>query len=53
MGVTGTKEGFRSAPDGNFLPPVAPRVHEILVQRAGKKLNIPVIPCLLYTSRCV
>ncbi len=44
MGVTGTHEGIRSAPDGNFLPPVPPRVHEMLVQRAGKKLNIPVIP---------
>lgn len=44
IGVTGTKEGFRSAPDGHFLPPIAPRVHEQLIQRAGKKLNIPVIP---------
>jgi choline dehydrogenase-like flavoprotein len=44
IGVTGTREGLRSAPDGKFLPPVAPRVHEQLVQRAGKKLNIPVIP---------
>ena len=44
IGVTGTHEGIRTAPDGNFLPPVAPRVHEKLVQRAGKKLNIPVIP---------
>jgi len=44
IGVTGTKEGFRSAPDGKFLPPIPPRVHEILIQKAGKKLNIPVIP---------
>ena len=44
IGVTGTKEGIRSAPDGNFLPPIPPRVHEILVQRAAKKLNIPCIP---------
>lgn len=44
MGITGTHEGIRSAPDGNFLPPIPPRVHEQLVQRAGKKLNIPVIP---------
>src|SRR5215467_2786206 len=44
IGVTGTKEGFRTAPDGNFLPPVAPRVHERLVQKACAKLNIPVIP---------
>ena len=44
MGITGTKEGLRTAPDGKFLPPIAPRVHEQLVQRAGKRLNIPVIP---------
>jgi choline dehydrogenase-like flavoprotein len=44
IGVTGTKEGLRTAPDGNFLPPIAPRVHEVLVQRACKKLNIPCIP---------
>ncbi len=44
IGITGTREGIRSAPDGKFLPPVPPRVHEQLVMRAGKKLNIPVIP---------
>jgi choline dehydrogenase-like flavoprotein len=44
IGVTGTKEGIRSAPDGNFLPPIPPRVHEVLVQRACARLNIPCIP---------
>ena len=44
IGITGTREGIRSAPDGKFLPPIPPRVHEQLVMRAGKKLNIPVIP---------
>jgi choline dehydrogenase-like flavoprotein len=44
IGVTGTKEGLRTAPDGNFLPPVAPRVHETLIQRACGKLKIPCIP---------
>lgn len=44
MGVTGTKEGIRSAPDGNFLPPIAPRVHEVLIQKACAGLNIPCIP---------
>src|ERR1700685_1168287 len=43
-GVTGTKEGFRPAPNGKFLPPVPPRVHEQLIMKAGKRLNIPVIP---------
>jgi choline dehydrogenase-like flavoprotein len=27
IGITGTLEGLRTAPDGKFLPPVAPRVH--------------------------
>ena len=44
IGVTGTREGIRSAPDGKFLPPIPPRVHEILVQKACRKLNIPCIP---------
>jgi choline dehydrogenase-like flavoprotein len=44
IGVTGTKEGIRSAPDGNFLPPIPPRVHEILIRQACDKLNIPCIP---------
>src|SRR3954454_5676419 len=44
IGVTGTKENIRSSPDGVFQPPPAPRVHEILVKKAGDKLGIPVIP---------
>jgi choline dehydrogenase-like flavoprotein len=44
MGVTGTKEGLRTAPDGNFLPPIQPRVHETLIQKACGKLSIPCIP---------
>ena len=47
IGVTGTKEGLRTAPDGNFLPPAAPRVHEVLVQKSCDKLNIPCIPSRL------
>ena len=44
IGVTGTKEGLRTAPDGNFLPPIAPRVHELLIQKACRKLAMPCIP---------
>jgi choline dehydrogenase-like flavoprotein len=44
IGVTGTKEGLRTAPDGKFLPPIPPRVHESLIRAACKKLNIPCIP---------
>jgi len=44
IGITGTKENIRSTPDGIFQEPPPPRVHEVLVQRASKKLGIPCIP---------
>lgn len=44
IGVTGTKENIRSAPDGVFLPPPAPRVHEVLIRKACGRLGIPCIP---------
>ena len=44
MGITGTKEGLRTAPDGVFLPPPPPRVHETVIQKAAARLGIPVIP---------
>lgn len=44
IGVTGTRENIRSAPDGVFQPPAAPRVHETLVKKSCEKLNIPCIP---------
>ncbi len=44
IGVTGTKEGIRSAPDGIFQKPPAPRVHERVVKKACDKLKIPCIP---------
>ncbi len=47
IGVTGTKEGIRSAPDGIFQPSPPPRVHEVLIQKACGKLNIPCIPARL------
>jgi choline dehydrogenase-like flavoprotein len=47
IGVTGSKEGIRSAPDGIFQTCPPPRVHELLIQRAAQKLNIPCIPMRL------
>jgi choline dehydrogenase-like flavoprotein len=44
IGVTGTKEGLRTAPDGVFQAPPAPRVHEILAQRSCRNLGIPCVP---------
>ncbi|MEO7145733.1 MAG: GMC family oxidoreductase [Bryobacteraceae bacterium] len=47
IGVTGSKEGIRSAPDGIFQKCPPPRVHEVLVQKSCQKLGIPCIPSRL------
>jgi choline dehydrogenase-like flavoprotein len=44
IGICGSREGLRTAPDGIFLPPPAPRVHEVLIQKSCAKLGIPCIP---------
>jgi choline dehydrogenase-like flavoprotein len=44
IGVTGSKEGIRSAPDGVFQACPPPRVHEVLIKKASDKLGIPCIP---------
>jgi choline dehydrogenase-like flavoprotein len=44
IGVTGTIEGIRSAPDGIFNPPAALRAHDVLVQRACAKVGIRAVP---------
>ncbi len=44
IGVTGSKEGIRSAPDGVFQKCPPPRVHEVLIKKASDKLGIPCIP---------
>lgn len=47
VGLFGTVENFPNEPDGIFLPPPAPRLHELFLQKAGKMANIPVIPSRL------
>jgi choline dehydrogenase-like flavoprotein len=47
IGVFGTVENMDNEPDGIFLPPPKPRLHEMFIQKAGKKSNIPVIPSRL------
>ena len=47
IGIFGSKEGLRNEPDGIFLPPPKPRLHELFVKKAGTQLNIPVIPSRL------
>ena len=47
IGVFGSKENLPNEPDGFFLPPPKPRLHELMVKRAGDRLGIPVIPARL------
>ncbi|MDQ6479962.1 GMC family oxidoreductase [Dyadobacter sp. LHD-138] len=47
IGVFGTVENMHNEPDGIFLPPPAPRLHERFIKKAGKAANIPVIPSRL------
>jgi choline dehydrogenase-like flavoprotein len=47
IGVFGTIENMDNEPDGIFLPPPAPRLHERFIKKAGKSANIPVIPSRL------
>ncbi|WP_209332383.1 GMC oxidoreductase [Lunatimonas salinarum] len=47
IGVFGSKEGIHNEPDGYFLPPPKPRLHELYIQRGAKKANIPIIPSRL------
>ena len=47
IGIFGSKEGMYNEPDGYFLPPPKPRLHEFYVMKGGKKKNIPVIPSRL------
>ena len=43
IGVTGTQEGIRSAPDGIFNPPAPFRAHDVLIQRSCAKLGIKAV----------
>lgn len=47
IGVFGTKEGIYNEPDGYFLPPPKPRLHEMMIKKAANKIGIPVIPSRL------
>jgi len=47
LGVFGTNEGLVDAPDGIFLPPPKPRLHELFIKKAATNIGIPVIPSRL------
>ncbi|HEY4206776.1 MAG TPA: GMC family oxidoreductase [Puia sp.] len=44
LGVYGTNEGLENDPDGFFLPPPKPRLHELMIKKAATGIGIPVIP---------
>ena len=47
IGVFGTKENIHNEPDGFFLPPPKPRLHELYYIKGARKAGIPVIPSRL------
>lgn len=47
IGVFGTNEGLENDPDGFFLPPPKPRLHELYFKKGAEKSNVPVIPSRL------
>jgi choline dehydrogenase-like flavoprotein len=47
LGVFGTNEGLANDPDGIFLPPPKPRLHELMIKKAAGSVGVPVIPSRL------
>lgn len=47
LGVFGSNEGLENDPDGIFLPPPKPRLHELFIKKAATGIGIPVIPSRL------
>ena len=47
VGVFGSKEGLRNDPDGFFLPPPKPRLHELYYIKGARKAGVSAIPSRL------
>lgn len=47
IGIFGSNEGLRNAPDGIFLPPPRPRCYELMIKQASDRLNVTCIPARL------
>jgi len=47
IGVFGTNEGLPNDPDGIFLPPPRPRLHEMMVKKGATNAGVTVIPSRL------
>ena len=43
IGLFGSNEGMPNEPDGIFMPPPAPRCHEVKVMEAGRRVGVPVV----------
>jgi choline dehydrogenase-like flavoprotein len=44
IGLFGTKEGLLNEPDGIFLPPPKPRLHELFIKEGATAAGVTVIP---------
>ncbi len=47
IGVFGSNEGLPNDPDGIFLPPPRPRLHEMFIKKGATSVGVPVIPSRL------
>ncbi|MBP6686612.1 MAG: GMC family oxidoreductase [Lacibacter sp.] len=47
IGIFGTNEGLENDPDGYFLPPPKPRLHELMIKNAATTAGVKVIPSRL------
>jgi len=47
VGIFGTNEGLENDPDGIFLPPPRPRLHELFIKQAATQSGVRVIPSRL------
>ena len=47
LGVFGTNEGLPNDPDGIFLPPPKPRLHELMIKKAAGSVGVPIYPSRL------
>lgn len=47
IGIFGTNEGLENDPDGYFLPPPKPRLHELFIKNAATQAGVRVIPSRL------
>ncbi len=43
IGIYGTVEGIRNEPDGIFMKPPKPRLHELYIAKSARKAGVPVI----------